>query len=213
MTRSSLAAAAVLAACAVSGCGGRAPAPEPGVVQSLRATARLAQGRAAEARGDTKAAEAKYIKALRRDPDHTPSLKRLAEIYTARGNYDQALHYWKRHLEAAGRTADAYNDLAYCFDLAGWADPAEAAYLRGVEEDPTNTRCRTNYGLFLARHGRPNEAILHLRNGMPPADAHYNLATVLEDTGDRRAARAEYQKALNLDPALDDARTRLAAIE
>ena len=55
-------------------------------------------------------------------------------------------------------TPDAYNDLGYAYDLAGYEDPAEAAYLRGIQADPGNARIRTNFGLMLARHGRTNEA-------------------------------------------------------
>ena len=58
-------------------------------------------------------------------------------------------------------------------------DEAETAYLRGIERDPKNVPCRTNYGLMLARLGRTAEGTLQLQAVLTPAEVHYNLASVL----------------------------------
>ncbi len=63
-----------------------------------------------------------------------------------------------------------------------------------MQADPGNKRVRTNYGLMLARHGRTNEALLHLRAAMSPADAHYNMAVVLESQGKRRSKAASSRR-------------------
>ena len=66
---------------------------------------------------------------------------------------------------------------------------------------------------MLARHGRPNEALLQLQAVLPPAKAHYDLASVYETMGRKREARTEYAKSLELDPAFGDARTKLASLD
>jgi protein O-GlcNAc transferase len=177
------------------------------------ANASYAAGVAAEAEGDTSAATASYKRALRSVPDHVSSLRRLATLYTADEHYADAIPLWKRLVEATDGDADAYNDLGYAYDLAGYEDPAEAAYLRGLQTDPGNARVRTNFGLMLARHGRTNEAILQLRAAMPLADAYYNVAVVLESQGKKARARREFQRALDTDPDHVEAELHLAAID
>ena len=66
---------------------------------------------------------------------------------------------------------------------------------------------------MLARLGRTAEATLQLQAVLSPADVHYNLASVLEHQGRKEAAKAEYRKALEPDPTLDDAQTRLSALQ
>jgi tetratricopeptide (TPR) repeat protein len=178
-----------------------------------RANEAYAAGVAAEANGDTSAATKNYKRALFAVPDHLQALRRLATLYTADERYADAIPLWKRLVEATDGDADAYNDLGYAYDLAGYVDPAEAAYLRGLQTDPTNTRVRTNFGLMLARHGRTNEAVLQLRSAMPLADAYYNVAVVLESQGKKARARREFQRALDTDPDHIEAELHLAVID
>jgi tetratricopeptide (TPR) repeat protein len=48
---------------------------------------------------------------------------------------------------------------------------------------------------------------------LTPAEVHYNLASVLEHQNRKEAAKAEYRKAIELDPNLVDAQTRLSALQ
>lgn len=48
--------------------------------------------------------------------------------------------------------------------------------------------------------------------GPPVANAHYRLGLILDKKGDKAGARAEYQAALRLDPALQDAKKALDAL-
>ena len=217
-TVSSLRVAAALllvttAGLATAGCARDDRDSAPSARQSLRATSHLIDGQAAAARGDEQAAAASYRRALRIDPNQPAALRLLATVHTQERDFPAALPLWKRYVEATGGSADAFNDLGYCYDLAGFADPAEAAYMHAIAADPVHARSRTNYGLFLARQGRDNEALLQLRNAMEPADAHFNLAVVLEEQGKFRAAKTEYRRALQLQPGLEEAEQRLAQIE
>jgi superkiller protein 3 len=90
---------------------------------------------------------------------------------------------------------------------------AEATFRTGIERDPDKTICRVNYGLMLARHDRLDDAVAQLRMALSPAEVNYNLGSVMEQMGRREQAKAYYQKALELDPRLSDAKERLAALK
>ena len=66
---------------------------------------------------------------------------------------------------------------------------------------------------MLARAGRLGEATSQLEAVLTPAEVHYNLASVFESEGKKPAARLEYQKALDLDPDMSDAKVRIAGLE
>ena len=191
----------------------KSSSPEKRQAKLDRANASYAAGVAAEANEDTGAAIGNYKRAINAVPDHVPALRRLATIYTADERYADAIPLWKRLVEVTDGDANAYNDLGYAYDLAGYEDPAEAAYLRGLQTDPSNPRVRTNFGLMLARHGRTNEAVLQLRAAMPLADAYYNVAVVLESQGKKARARREFQHALDTDPDHVEAELHLAAFD
>ena len=170
---------------------------------------RYAAGELAEGRGAYAQAAEQYRQALRRDPNHLPSLFRLGVVYAEMKNYPQAIDVWKRYVAATADSAAAYSNLAFCYELAGRPDDAEAAYARGIRKDPRHVACRVNYGLMLVRRGREGEGRLHLQAVLEPAEVHYNVGSVFESLGRPARAKAEYAKALQLDPALVDARTRL----
>ena len=155
-----------------------------------RAQLEFDKGVAYEVDGETGEAEDCYEDALDHDKNHLASLRNLGRIKTTEEEPDDAIPLLKRVVELTDGSPDAYNDLGYAYDMAGFADPAEAAYLRGIRAEPSHVRLRTNYGLMLARHGRTNEAPIQLRAAMSPADAYYNLAVVLENQGKRARADA-----------------------
>ncbi len=179
----------------------------------ITAQTHFAAGQLAEAQGESAAAVKQYKEALKLDPKHKKSLYRLAVCYSQLKKFPDAAATWKKYIDITGGEANGYSNLGFCHELAGEIDQAESAYLRGIEKEPKNVACRTNYGLMLARLGRTAEATLQLQAVLSEADVHYNLASVLEHQGRKEAAKAEYRKALELDPHLEDAQTRLSALQ
>ena len=53
-----------------------------------------------------------------------------------------------------------------------------------------------NYGLWLARKDRVDEARAQMSAVLKPAEVHYNIASVLEMQGNKPAAKVEFAKAL-----------------
>jgi tetratricopeptide (TPR) repeat protein len=180
---------------------------------SINANTYFAAGQLAESRQDSARAEAEYRKALKDNPNHQNALYRLGCLYAQDGKLPQSIEIWQRYVKVSNGSADAYSDLAYAEELAGNPNGAEADYRRGIAKDPKNEACRVNYGLMLARHNRMNEGVLQLQTVLTPAEVHYNLAGVYEIANRRELAKAEYQQALELDPNLTEAKTKLAQLE
>jgi tetratricopeptide (TPR) repeat protein len=179
----------------------------------LAANTHFAAGQVAEAQGKFDSAIAQYKEALKLDPNHRDAQFRLAGAYTQKGKYDDAIPAWQRYLKLSGESATAYSNLGLCYQLAGKLDQAEQAYQSGIEKDPTDVSCRMNYGLMLAWAGRLDDANTQLSTVLTPAEVHYNLGSVMEQQGKKDQARAYYRKALELDPKLADARSRLARMK
>jgi tetratricopeptide (TPR) repeat protein len=172
----------------------------------------FAAGQLAEANNDLPAAVWQYGQAVRLDPKHHRALFRQAACLSQMKKFPEAVACWRKYIEATDHDPRGYSNLGFCYELAGRIDDAEAAYRDGIERDPKSVPCRTNYGLMLARLGRTAEATLQLQAVLTPAEVHYDLASVLEHQGRKEAAKAEYRKALDLDPDLDEAQTRLSAL-
>jgi tetratricopeptide (TPR) repeat protein len=180
---------------------------------AISADTRYAAGQLAESAGKIEQAIQQYQEAVKADPKHEHSLYRLGLLYTQKRDFTNALNTWKQYVEATGRTANAYSNLAYCFDLAGRTPEAEAAYKYGIKIDPKNRACHVNYGMMLARMGRVPEATQELSAVLKPSDVHFNLGAAHEQMGRTEDAKAEYQKSIEADPENHDAQSRLSTIE
>src|SRR5207248_892998 len=114
---------------------------------------RFAAGQIAEAQNDQDRAIAQYQQALKIDPNHQPSLYRLAAVYTQQQKFTEAQTLWQRYIKATKGAPAGYNNLGFCYEMAGDLGEAEKAFKTCIDRDPDDQTCRVNYGLMLARHG------------------------------------------------------------
>jgi len=180
---------------------------------AVTANTRFAAGQLAESQGNFDNAIHQYHVALDLDPKHLPSLCRLGVVYAEQKKYDLSIETWKRYIAASGDAGYAYGNLGFCYELDGFPSLAKAAYLKGIAKDPKNAPCRTNYGIMLARQGHIEEAVRMWNPVMSQAAVHYNLASIYQVNGRKAEAKAEFQKALDCDPNLIDARARLSELD
>ena len=173
---------------------------------------RFAAGQLAESQNNPGAAIEQYKEALKIDPKHQPSMFRLAVVYTQAKAYPQAIEAWKKYIAATNNSARGYSNLGFCYELAGKNAEAEAAYKMGLARDPKCEPCCINYGMMLVRTGRVEDGRNLLQTVLEPAQAAYNIGSVLEQTGRKDQAREEYNKALKLDPNFQQAQARLSAM-
>jgi tetratricopeptide (TPR) repeat protein len=179
----------------------------------FNAETRFAAGQVDEAQHNLGSAVTQYEEALKINPKHLGSLYRLGVIYAELKQYPTAIAYWQRYLQASGNAATAYADLGFCQELAAQPDQAEASYQAGIARDGKCVPCRVNYGLMLARHGRIADAIEQWQAVLTPAEVHYNLGGIYAAQGNKAKARVEFNKALELDPNLNDAKLRVSALD
>jgi tetratricopeptide (TPR) repeat protein len=177
------------------------------------AATHFAAGQLAESQEAPLAAIAHYQEALRLDPHHRDSLYRIGVVYTKLKDWPYAIGAWKKYLKETKGDATAFANLGFCYDLAGKKTDAERTYQEGIAKDPANASCRVNYGLFLAREGRTDEASAQWRAVLSEAQVHYNLGSIYEQQNKKDQAKAEFRTALQHDQNLVDAKTRLAALD
>lgn len=178
----------------------------------FKAQTRYAAGQLAESQGRPDAAIIQYKEAIKIDANHQASLYRMGIIYTKVHQFPEAIEAWKQYIKATNYAATSYSNLAFCYEQAGQNPDAEWTYKTGIKRDSSNVSCRTNYGLMLARLGRVDEAKEQLSAVLTPAEVHYNLASVFELQGKTEQARAEYERALELDPKFWEAQSRLTKL-
>jgi tetratricopeptide (TPR) repeat protein len=173
----------------------------------------FAAGQLAESQEAIPSAIAHYEAALKIDTHHHDSLFRLGILYTKQKSFAHAIGAWKQYIKESKGDPTAYANLGFCYELAGRSDDAEKAYQDGIARDANNPACRVNYGLFLARVNRPDEAAAQFKAVLPEAQVHYNLGSIFEQQGNRERAKTEFRRALQIDANLTDAKTRLAALD
>jgi len=178
----------------------------------LTADTHFAAGQVAETQDDIPRALEQYQLALNLNPQHAGSLYRMALIYTAQQQFEPAVQAWKKYIAATNNSASGYSNLGLCLEMAGRIGEAEAAFKAGINREPNGQLCHVNYGLMLARQGKLKEAEQQLQTVLTPSEVHYDLASVFELQGRKDQAKAEYQKSIELDPEMSDAKARLAAL-
>lgn len=205
----------------LAGCNAKPSRPESGSVlsgfddvqnPSFNADTHYAAGRLAESQGNPQRAIQQYEQAIALNPTHPGAHYRIAMVLTEQRQLDAAIDAWKRYVEVSGETPAAWNNLAYCFEIAGRLDDAEGTYKIAIARDGSYPQARVNYGLMLARQQRNDEARAQLSAVLTPAAVEYNLGSVQEQLGRMDLARAAYLKALELNPRFEVARKRLDAL-
>lgn len=178
----------------------------------LNADTRYAAGQLAESQNNPQLAIKQYNECVKANPSHASALYRLGVCYSQNKQFPQAIDAWNKYIKVTKGAATGYSNLGFCYELAGQREEAANTYKKGIQKDPYNQACRVNYGLMLARTGKASEAINQLQVVLSPAEVRYNLGSVFEQLGRKEQAKAEYKKALELDPNLIDAQTRLAGL-
>ncbi|HTL29238.1 MAG TPA: tetratricopeptide repeat protein [Tepidisphaeraceae bacterium] len=158
------------------------------------------QGLADENSGNVNRAMMHYGQAVDADPMHAASLHRLGVLYIERCDYDRAIPVFRKQVEATKGSADAWNDLGYCYEKSGQYLAAEGSYRHGITSNADSKICKTNLGLLLAREGHESEGLIHLQSAMSEADAHRNLAIIYREQGLNSRAELELAKVGQLEP-------------
>jgi choline-sulfatase len=157
--------------------------------------------------------------AASRFPRHLLIHLRLGVLLTRRGEVAEATKNFLAVVEASPRSREA-QDAAKGLIAAGGSlldrsdfETARTAYRGALEAGMASVELFWNLGLADYRLGRRDEALEVLRQGvsrLPDSSRlHYRLGRLLQETGQAKAAAAEYRRALELKPDNEGARRAL----
>lgn len=146
-----------------------------------------------------------------RDPDDADSpdeivgeMLDLADDLEAAGEFVEAAEALRAVLQATGPSAPVLFMLAELLYRAGDLTAARERYYAVIEIDAEHLRARTSLGCVLAELGDHELALAALegvlRQEPDYADAHWHVAGVLHEAGQRREARHHLTRFLELAP-------------
>jgi Flp pilus assembly protein TadD len=183
-----------------------------GAAQDVSAgRAALEEGRAALTARNMEGAAAAFGKACALAPSEADSCYYSGQTLHILGRFDESQRAFERALEHAPAQAKARIHRAAALNLVGLGQPEKAeiqfraavrSYLDRASgpEDP-----RVDYGAFLVRQGRTEDALRLLENAAKAkpgsARAHAELGKALLDSGNAQAAAKSLERALALDPS------------
>jgi Tfp pilus assembly protein PilF len=162
----------------------------------------VAVARLCEESGRLEEAEGNYQKALKGAPDNLPALLGYARLKDSMGQPAEARALYRKAAETHPKTPSVFNNLGLFCAEHGLPEESAAAFGRAVELQPNNAKYRNNFARLLVSRGQVAEAFAQLSAVHTPAVAHYNLAYLLEQQGQLRAAGEHLALARQQDPSL-----------
>lgn len=146
----------------------------------------------------------RYEQALAHEPTNLFADHRLAAIYLAHNQLDQAVEHHRAILNAEPQEQAVRTSLAHLLQLLGRHKEAVWEYEKALCLDPDNWDLQMELADQFERMGNSDAAISRLRtlcekNPQFP-DLHLRLANLYSTRGDDRGAMAEFGEALNVHP-------------
>ncbi len=178
--------------------------------KKISADVYVGAARLMENQGKFAEAEEKYRDAIRVAPTDLNALIGLARLYDRQGQGQKAIDVYQRAAQAHPTNGLVFNDVGLCFRRQRQLDKSVIAFRKAVEFSPDNPKYRNNLAGALVDAGKPDEAFEHLVVANSAAVAHFNLAYLLQQKGDRQGSIGHLQQALSLDASLTPAREMLA---
>ena len=129
----------------------------------------------------------------------------LAVIYQDQGKLEQAERLYRTIIEQNKDFAPAWSNLASIQEKRGQADEAERSHRRAMQADRGGCTAASQYGYFLLRADRRDEAAAvfeqSTREDPRCANAWFGLGLIAEERGDQRTALRSYDNALIYNPS------------
>ena len=140
----------------------------------------------------------------------------LAVIYQDQGKLEEAERLYREIVEQNAGFAPAWSNLAAIQEKRGQADEAEKSHRRAMEADRDGCAAACQFGYFLLRAQRRDEAGAVFEQSIKKdprcANAWFGLGLIAEEKGDHRTALRNYDKTLIYNPSDLEACLRSADI-
>jgi type IV pilus assembly protein PilF len=161
----------------------------------------------------------KPAKAVKTPQESAAIWVQLGQHYLELGKYDIAREDLEKALKFDPKSVDAHTVLATLYDRVGDRNTAEQHYREAAELAPTAGAANNNYGLYLCKLGKFEQA--QKRFDIAKADGFYkdrdiiylNSGTcLLLANGPKDAAEADFRRALEINPKNGQALYQLASV-
>lgn len=165
-----------------------------------KADIQLALAQTAERKGEVADAILSYQKVTELDDQNAEAWHHLGLMQDQMGRASEATENYRRSLAITDSQPTVWNDLGYnLYLLEQWSE-SEAALQKAISLDASAPRARINYGLLLARTGRPNESMRQFyHSGITEAEARCNIAIALLEEGQVAGAAQQLNLAQQAD--------------
>ena len=171
-------------------------------------------GSAYFAKNELKEAEKAYLSAIRADPNFFDTYRSLGRLYMQKGDWDEALFYLKRSLDAPMKEMRVHhqvlNWIGVCHRFKGELSLAEKTWKRALDIKD-NSEIRMNLALAYKEGERfdlARESLVKALELDPKmARAHYELAQLQLKARKFEAARNHFKQVLVLEPLSQQAKT------
>lgn len=151
--------------------------------------------------GHPKEAVKHFSEAIRLRPEYPPTHFDCGTALAQLGENGEAMLQYAAALQLQPDDPDAHHNLAFLLAAAGHPDQAVAHFQEALRLRPNFPEAHFNLANTIA-HNDPQEAIQHYRSAIQfrpdYAEAYANLASTYAQIGDRIAAIAAMQKAIDL---------------
>jgi len=153
-----------------------------------------------------------YQKALEIDPKFVPAYLQLAKLYVHRDDPERAVGIYKRAIEQNPKMALLWYEEGMVHCGSKDLNAAVQCLAKAHELEPDNGHYATQYGLCLARLGRPQDAVTVLARVMNKAEANYNVARMMVHINQPELSKQYLQAALVERPNHQGALTLIAQL-
>ena len=154
-------------------------------------------------RGWLDEAAKEFQKAIELDPASAHAHDNLATVWAEKKQWREALHEYLTAIRLEPDSATAHYNLA-CFLASHGADMAIAEYQDAIAHDPESPDAHLNLALTYADQERLDDAKKELRRAIELAEKdpfpRHELAAILMDEGDYRAAIGQLKEVVRLEP-------------
>ncbi len=150
-----------------------------------------------------------FQSAVQREPKNVDAMLGMARTYKLSQDKAKCVEWYQQACKATPKNAGIWGEMGQALDSLKDHDGAIQCYHTATKMDPENKNYSKALGFALAYSGRYEEVLAWLNRCMSPANAHFNLARMMDHNGQKDRANQEYAQVLKLEPTNEQARMAL----
>ena len=138
---------------------------------------------------------------LQREPKNLEAMLGMARLYQTQQDRDKTVEWYQRAAKAYPANGDLLMEMGTAMTkVFKDRDMAIHCFHAATKVDPDNKTYRKALGFALAHAGRYEEGYAWLSRCMPHAEAHYNLARMMDHNGHHEQANQHFALAVQANP-------------